>query len=33
VKLVRALVFDELTREEMRQLGELAQRILNRIQA
>jgi DNA-binding MarR family transcriptional regulator len=33
VKLVRALVFDELTREEMRQLGELSQRILNRIQA
>lgn len=33
VKLVRALVFDELTRDEMRQLGELSQRILDRIGA
>lgn len=33
VKLVRALVFDELTREEMRQLGDLSQRILDRIMA
>jgi DNA-binding MarR family transcriptional regulator len=32
VKLVRALVFDELTRDEMRQLGELSQRILARIE-
>jgi DNA-binding MarR family transcriptional regulator len=31
VKLVRALIFDELTRDEMRQLGELSQRILARI--
>lgn len=33
VKLVRAFVFDELTRDEMRQLGELSERILARIQA
>lgn len=33
VKLVRALIFDELTRDEMRQLGELSQRILDRIGA
>ncbi|MCC3763637.1 MarR family transcriptional regulator [Glycomyces sp. TRM65418] len=33
VRLVRALVFDDLTRDEMRQLGELSERILARIQA
>lgn len=32
VSLVRALVFDELTRDEMRQLGELSSRILARLQ-
>jgi len=31
VKLVRALVFDELSREEMRQLGDLSKRLLDRI--
>lgn len=33
VALVRALIFDELTRDEMRQLGELSQRILSRIES
>ena len=32
VKLVRSLVFDELTRDEMRQLGVLSKRLLDRIE-
>lgn len=32
VKLVRTLVFDELTRDEMRQLGALSKRLLDRIE-
>ncbi|MCD0444827.1 MarR family transcriptional regulator [Glycomyces sp. A-F 0318] len=32
VKLVRALIFDELTRDEVRQLGALSRRLLDRIQ-
>jgi hypothetical protein len=33
VRLVRNLVFDELNDEEMRQMGDLARRVLARIQA
>lgn len=33
VKLVRQLIFDELDREEMRELGALSKRLLARIQA
>ncbi|THV27559.1 MarR family winged helix-turn-helix transcriptional regulator [Glycomyces paridis] len=32
VRLVRSLIFDELDRDEMRQLGDLAKRLLTRIQ-